>query len=204
MIKAHHRNGVLQNLSSDGLLYEFKSTIQYHGYELQKVEADYCRVINDNERVFGRWNCCVTGLKLKRAAILEAGGRFKEAEVLLIGLPQDYQTESGRSQLSSSLNCKSSNLRVDKSRWMRFEETVNGPPLLFIEPPADLSLPMDRTKLQEGHAAIDSILDCLNERIPETIELLESLAMSYAGQQHWSEAEMIFLHLTKNRVEHLG
>ena len=113
MIKAYYRNGVLQNLSSESLLPEIKSSVQYNQDELQKAEVDYSRVIQDTERAFGQWNCCVIELKLKRTSILEAARKFKEAEVLHIRLLRDLATDPGRSELLLPLKTRKPHLQIE-------------------------------------------------------------------------------------------
>ncbi|KAL9579128.1 MAG: hypothetical protein Q9212_005290 [Teloschistes hypoglaucus] len=202
-----NRNGVLLNLASEDLLNETRGIQHYERHELYAAEADFRQLIQDTERAFGTYNPCVVRLKFVRAAVLESAKKFKEAEVSLIGLLEDFNSDLGyfgMSEQSKEFDPRSLNLSIDGRRWIRIEERPDGPPLIFKELPADSPLLMETTTWKERPISTKRVLDLWNERIPDTSDALRSLAMNYTKQGRWSEAESILFHLAKATVEQRG
>ncbi|KAF6225272.1 hypothetical protein HO133_010469 [Letharia lupina] len=191
MNRGNYRNGDFQSLAYSGLLSEASPIIRPKDDELTIAMADCKREIRDMELAFGKHNCSVLELKLNQASRMEAAGKYKEAESLRVGLLQDLRDEPGSLQLSVLAASTSAWRTLEVGRWRNHE----GP----RKPPLQLE-----TSDSEEPAVLIDIMACLNDRIPETAQLLFHLGVNYAGQGRWQEAKWIFLRLTQTRMEMLG
>ncbi|CAD6584165.1 MAG: hypothetical protein ASARMPRED_001621 [Alectoria sarmentosa] len=191
MSRGTYRNGEFQSLAYSGLLSEEKFIIRPEDDELTIIAADCKREIRDMELAFGKDNCCVLELKLNHASILGVAGKYKEAESLQVGLLQDLRFEPGSLQLSVLAASTSAWRTLEVGRWRNHE----GP----RKPPLQLE-----TSVLEEPTVLINIMECLNDRIPETTQLLFSLGLNYVRQGRWREGKRIFLGLTQTSMERLG
>ncbi|KAL9076518.1 MAG: hypothetical protein Q9161_000850 [Pseudevernia consocians] len=189
--RGSYRNGEFLSLAYSGLLIEARSIIRADDDELTIVAADCKREIRDMELAFGKYNCCVLELKINQASILQAAGKYKEAESLQVRLLQDLRHEPGSLQLSVLAASTSAWRTLEVGRWRNHE----GP----RKPPLQLE-----TYESEEPAGLINIVACLNDRVPETVQLLFNLGVNYARQGRYQEATLIFLRLTQTNMERLG
>ncbi|KAL9042207.1 MAG: hypothetical protein Q9214_003853 [Letrouitia sp. 1 TL-2023] len=190
--QSSYRNGMLQLLSLRGLLHEREVSTAYKEEDLPNVADEYKKEIEDMEKLFGRYHRSVIELRITRASVLKAAKKFKEAETIQIDLLKELSSEAATLQLSGVAGTESVFSRLFK----RQQKTYEGPPSPRLQ--------LDKPGHAEEPAALAKITKCLNQRVPETTQLLWDLGLNYIEQGRWLEAAWIILHVTANRMEYFG